>query len=70
VTILALELQRHLKGKCFYCFRDIPVKKVLLQMASAEGDGVLARWSYAVMPKIAWTNWRCATASPLATQRT
>jgi iron complex outermembrane receptor protein len=26
--------------------------------------------SYAVMPKIAWMNKRCATASPLATQRT
>jgi len=26
--------------------------------------------SYAVTPKIAWINWRCATGSPLATQRT
>jgi hypothetical protein len=39
---------------------------------SEEGgcDGVNARWSYAAMPKIAWMNWRCATASPFATQRT
>jgi hypothetical protein len=26
--------------------------------------------SYAAMPKIVWMNWRCATGSPLATQRT
>jgi hypothetical protein len=26
-------------------------------------------WSYAAIPKIVWMNWRCATGSPLATQR-
>jgi hypothetical protein len=26
--------------------------------------------SYAAIPKIVWMNWRCATGSPLATQRT
>lgn len=25
---------------------------------------------YAAMPKMVWMNWRCATGSPLATQRT
>ena len=30
----------------------------------------MLRGSYAAMPKTAWMNWRCATASPLGTQRT
>jgi len=33
-------------------------------------DGVRVAGSYAAMPKIVWINWRCAIASPLATQRT
>jgi hypothetical protein len=48
-----------------------PLGLVLLQLARAQGgDGVHARRSYAAMPKMVWMNCRCATGSPLATQRT
>ena len=42
-------------------------------VANSERAGTAAcvlGGSYAAMPKIVWMNWRCATASPLATQRT
>ena len=42
-------------------------------VANRERAGVTAcvlGGSYAAMPKIVWMTWRCATASPLATQRT
>ena len=53
---------------CFSC-REIEIGSV----ANSERAGITAcvlGGSYAAMPKIVWMNWRCATASPLATQRT
>ena len=47
-------------------------KAVLLQIREqrdAERDGGTVRERYAAMPKTLWMNWRCATTSPLATQR-
>jgi hypothetical protein len=46
--------------------------RVLLQIAagSCEVMTCVPVCSYAAMPKIVWTNCRCATGSPLATQRT
>ena len=44
---------------------------VLLQIAGVDNASRMYRvLFYAAMPKIVWTNWRCATTSPLATQRT
>jgi hypothetical protein len=44
---------------------------VLLQIAGVGNASRVYRVGfYAAMPKIVWMNCRCATASPLATQRT
>ena len=44
--------------------------RVLLQIATGERRPcVVPSGSYVAMPKIVWMNWRCATGSPLATQR-
>jgi len=37
---------------------------------NGESRACVPAGSYAAMPKIVWINWRCATGSPLANQRT
>ena len=37
---------------------------------NGESRACVHAGSYAAMPKIVWINWRCATGSPLANQRT
>jgi hypothetical protein len=37
---------------------------------SGHANGARVAWSYAAIPKMVWINWRCATGSPLTTQRT
>ena len=45
-------------------------RMVLLQIAGALGRGHASFLrDYAATPKMLWTNWHCATASSLATQR-
>jgi RNA-directed DNA polymerase len=62
VGMVIQKLNPILNGWCTY-FGSVANSK------REEATVCVPGWNYPAIPKIVWMNWRCATGSPLATQR-
>ena len=67
--VIVFELRKNCRT--VFMFRFSATELVPFPNSRSEGaPACVLGTSYAAMPKIVWMNWRCATASPCATQPT